>query len=88
MAGMWQSASGETKQKKAHATGRFLQEQALGLIIRLTDVFNDTSNLGSVIEEQKRCIKAIEEMIRIGKTYIRLARPQVRRMLYPLLNET
>ncbi|KAI0125275.1 phosphatidylinositol 3 [Xylariales sp. AK1849] len=77
MIGMYQSTSGEPKQKKAHATGRFLFDQVLGLVARLTDIFNGPSSNRSVIEEQKRCIKAMEEMIRIGKAHIRIARPQI-----------
>ncbi|KAK8008761.1 Protein kinase rad3 [Apiospora marii] len=70
---------GDTRQKKA-ATGRFLAQNALGMMARLTDIFNEPMNSRSTtfrIDEQKRCIKAMEEMIRIGKTFINIARPQI-----------
>lgn len=70
---------GDTRQKK-QATGRFLSQNALGMMARLTDIFNEPMSSRSTtfkIDEQKRCIKAMEEMIRIGKTNIRIARPQV-----------
>ncbi|ORY67260.1 uncharacterized protein BCR38DRAFT_153630 [Pseudomassariella vexata] len=86
MASMIQSANGDHKQKKT-ATGRFLQHYALGLMARLTDVINDTSNLRSPIQEQNRCIKAMEEMIRIGKAYIRIARPQISACLLAALSQ-
>ena len=70
-------ASGEAKQKKSHLTGRFLQQNALGLMTRLTDVMNDTSDNHASVQERKRRIKAMEEMLRVGKHYIRIARPQV-----------
>ncbi len=72
------TASGETKLKKSHVTGRFLQQYALGLMTRLTDVINDITGIRAPIQERKRCIQAMEEMLRNGKHYIRIARPQVR----------
>jgi serine/threonine-protein kinase ATR len=77
MADLIQRGSGEATMKKSTATGRFLQKHALGLMTCLTDVINDTSSLRSSAQEQNRCIRAMEEMINIGKTYIRIARPQV-----------
>ncbi|RYP22475.1 hypothetical protein DL767_009047 [Monosporascus sp. MG133] len=81
------AAFGETKQKKSHATGRFLQQHALGLMARLTDVINDTSGIQNPIQERKRCIKAMEEMIKIGKSYIRIARPQMSACLLAAMSD-
>ncbi|KAK8061288.1 hypothetical protein PG994_007654 [Apiospora phragmitis] len=70
---------GDPRQKKL-ATGRFLSQNALGMMARLTDIFNEPMSSRSTtfkIDEQKRCIKAMEEMIRIGKINIRIARPQI-----------
>jgi serine/threonine-protein kinase ATR len=77
MASLLQSANGQPKQKKTHALSQYLHENALGLMARLTEPFNDTSIVRPPIEEQERCIKAMEEMIKIGKRHIRMARPQV-----------
>jgi len=48
----------------------------LGLITRFAEVVNDNLQQYSVFE-QKRCLKAIEELVIIGKNYTRSARPQV-----------
>ncbi|KAI1494605.1 phosphatidyl inositol 3-kinase-like protein [Biscogniauxia mediterranea] len=77
MASMLVASSGEPRQKKMHSTGRFLQQHALGLMARLTDVINDVSTLRAPLQERKRCIKAMEEMVRTGRHYIRIARPQI-----------
>ncbi|KAI1496609.1 phosphatidyl inositol 3-kinase-like protein [Biscogniauxia marginata] len=77
MASMLIASSGESKQKKPHSTGRFLQHHALGLMARLTDIINDVSTVRAPLLERKRCIKAMEEMVRTGRHYIRIARPQI-----------
>ncbi|KAL7620953.1 serine/threonine-protein kinase M1 [Parahypoxylon ruwenzoriense] len=76
MAIMMLAGSGDTKHKKSHASGPFLQRYALGLMARLTLIINDVSTR-TPIQERKLCVKAMEEMIRIGKCYIRIARPQI-----------
>ncbi|KAI1263882.1 phosphatidylinositol 3 [Xylariaceae sp. FL1019] len=76
MAGMILAASGESK-RKSQATGRFLHHHALGLMAQLTDVINDISADRAPFYERRRCLKAMEEMIRIGKNDVRIARPQI-----------
>lgn len=82
MATLMQPAAREPgKKKKRELIGRFLEENVLGLMARLTDVFNEASlyrSASSTVDEQRRCIRAMEELIRIGKSWIRIARPQVR----------
>ncbi|KAH9895495.1 phosphatidyl inositol 3-kinase-like protein [Xylariomycetidae sp. FL2044] len=68
--------SGDNKQKKSHKAGQFLQQYALGLVARLTDTINDAT-IRSPMQERRRCIKAMEEMVRAGKGYVRIARPQL-----------
>jgi serine/threonine-protein kinase ATR len=63
--------------KKSGIIGRFFQQHALGLTTRLTEVINDTITAHPPIQEQKRCLRAMEEMIVLCKEYIRIARPQV-----------
>ncbi|KAI1337113.1 phosphatidyl inositol 3-kinase-like protein [Xylariaceae sp. FL0016] len=77
MASMILAASGETRLKKTQATSRFLQQHALGAMARLTEVINDVYNIGGPIQERRRCIKAMEELIRAGKRDIHIARPQI-----------
>ncbi|KAI0913098.1 phosphatidylinositol 3 [Ustulina deusta] len=76
MASMILVANGESK-RKSHATGRFLHHHALGLMAQLTDVINDVSVIRAPFHERRRCITAMEEMIRIGKNDVRIARPQI-----------
>ncbi|OTB07470.1 hypothetical protein M426DRAFT_8837 [Hypoxylon sp. CI-4A] len=68
--------SGGGRPKKGHASGPFLQRYALALMAGLTQVINDVS-IRTPTQERKRSIKAMEEMIRTGKHYIRIARPQI-----------
>jgi serine/threonine-protein kinase ATR len=76
MASMILIANGEPK-RKGHSTGRFLHHHALGLMAQLTDVINDEFVMRAPFHERRRCITAMEEMIRIGKNDVRIARPQV-----------
>jgi serine/threonine-protein kinase ATR len=55
-----------------------MQQHALGLATRFSEVINDSVMLGPSMYERRRCIRALEEMVRIGKSYVRIARPQVR----------
>ncbi|KAF6838930.1 protein kinase Rad3 (phosphatidylinositol 3) [Colletotrichum plurivorum] len=70
-------ANKESRSKKGNLIGRFLQSYILGLMARLADVINDTPLLCPPPEEQRRCIRAMEEMIRLCKSYVRIARPQI-----------
>ncbi|KAI1307448.1 phosphatidylinositol 3 [Xylaria venustula] len=76
MASMVLVANGESR-KKIHATGRFLHYHVLGIMAQLTDVINDPSAIRAPFHERRRCIMAMEEMIRIGKNDVRIARPQI-----------
>lgn len=67
----------DAKNVKGNLVGRFLQSYVLGLMARLTDVINDTISTHPPILEQRRCIRALEEMIKVCKSYARIARPQV-----------
>ncbi|KAJ3580330.1 hypothetical protein NPX13_g241 [Xylaria arbuscula] len=76
MASMILTANGESK-RKSHATGRFLHHHALGLMAQLTDTINNLSFTRAPFQERRRCILAMEEMIRVGKNDVRIARPQI-----------
>ncbi|KAI1772713.1 phosphatidyl inositol 3-kinase [Hypoxylon cercidicola] len=76
MATMMLAGTGELKQKKTSASGPFLQRYALALMAGLAHTINDVSTR-TPTQERKRYIKAMEEMIRTGKRYIRIARPQI-----------
>ncbi|KAJ9155587.1 Protein kinase rad3 [Pleurostoma richardsiae] len=72
--------------KKSGIIGRFFQQHALGLTTRLTEVINDTITAHPPIQEQKRCLRAMEEMIVLCKEYIRIARPQISACLVSALS--
>ena len=65
----------ETRQKRANQIGRFVTSLSLGLMTRLTDVITDS--VSAAVSEQKRCLRAIEEMVAVGKGHVQIARPQV-----------
>ncbi|KXX76695.1 Protein kinase rad3 [Madurella mycetomatis] len=67
----------DKRTKKSHMVGRYLQQHALGLAARLSEVINDTLLLRPPVAEQKQCLGAMEEMIRICNSYVCIARPQI-----------
>ena len=70
-------AEGEQDHDKKNRTGRFFQVHALGLTPRLSDVIDDSEGLHPPVQEQVRCIRAMEEMIIICKSYVRISRPHM-----------
>ncbi|UKZ81191.1 hypothetical protein TrVFT333_008963 [Trichoderma virens FT-333] len=77
MASMVLGSVKETRNKKTDLVGRFLQSHILGLMARFTDVINDSISIYPQVMEQRSCIRALEEMIRICQAYARIARPQI-----------
>lgn len=77
VAGLLVSTPKESKRKGHHIVGRFFAIHALGLSASMIEVINNTSSVPPPIQERKRYISAMEEMIVLGKEYIRAARPQV-----------
>jgi serine/threonine-protein kinase ATR len=71
------SSGKDGKPKKGNIIGRYLQSHVLGIMARLADVINDPRMDIPPVQEQKRCIRAIEETVKICKEYARIARPQV-----------
>ena len=71
----------ETKEakKKKTAVRSFLYQYALGITARLTEVINDNVARHPPVQEQRRCIRAMEELVKLCDSTIRIARPQVRR---------
>ncbi|CAM1502082.1 Fc.00g040660.m01.CDS01 [Cosmosporella sp. VM-42] len=86
-AAMILAANKEPKQKKGNPIGRFLAAHLLGLMARLTDVINDSLSNSSALQEQRRCIRAMEEMIWVCKEYARMARPQISACLLSTLSQ-
>ncbi|KAK1990998.1 phosphatidylinositol 3 [Colletotrichum falcatum] len=74
---MMMVANKESKPKKGNTIGRFLESYILGLMARLVDVINDVPLVAPPVEEQRRCVRAMEEMIKLCKAYVRIARPQI-----------
>ncbi|KAI5464134.1 hypothetical protein BGZ63DRAFT_349688 [Mariannaea sp. PMI_226] len=81
------AAMKETRSKRGNPTGRFIQSHILGLMARLTDVINDESlTVSAPAQEQRRCIRAMEEMIKVCKNYASIARPQISACLLSALS--
>ncbi|KAL7931001.1 hypothetical protein V8C35DRAFT_310988 [Trichoderma chlorosporum] len=77
VASMVKGAVKETRNKKTDLVGRYIQTHILGLMTRFTDVINDSNSIYPQVVEQRSCIRALEEMIRICQGYARIARPQI-----------
>lgn len=80
-------ANGESK-KGSQATGRFLHHHALALMAQLTDTINDGAVIRAPFHERRQCIKAMEEMIRMGKNNVRIVRPQVRNFVLTIFSNS
>lgn len=70
------SASDSTYGKRGNQIGPFLETYILPIMFHFSDVLNDTQGWHSAAEK-RRTLKGIEEMLRVGKGYIRSALPQV-----------
>ncbi|KAM0333504.1 hypothetical protein ACHAQA_002167 [Verticillium albo-atrum] len=66
-----------SKKQSINIVGRFLESYMLGLMSRLADVINDRMLSSPPVEEQLQCLRALEEMIKLCKAYVRIARPQI-----------
>ncbi|KAI9721086.1 MAG: hypothetical protein M1812_002567 [Candelaria pacifica] len=71
-------ASPQTKgtAKKAHVVGRFFEVHVLGIMAEFSDTINNVGVLQPVTEKE-RCLKAINEMIKVAKSDISNALPQI-----------
>ncbi len=72
-------AVGDGSHKNSNPVGAFLEQHILGLVKRLSEVINDSRDDQSSMEKQ-RCVKAIQELVKIAKAHTRIARPQVCRL--------
>ncbi|KAK3987423.1 hypothetical protein QBC44DRAFT_351810 [Cladorrhinum sp. PSN332] len=65
----------EEKIKKSHMIGRWLSPLTLGLTQRLVEVISQTPESAHDIRDQKRHLRAMEEMVKLCGAYIGGARP-------------
>ncbi|KAI0019098.1 phosphatidyl inositol 3-kinase-like protein [Xylariomycetidae sp. FL0641] len=86
MACMILAAMGEAKPRRKDAAGRFLQHHALGLMANLAQDIHDAS-ARVPIQGRRRCIKAMEEMIMVGREFIHIARPQISACLLAAMDD-
>lgn len=70
----WAPSSDENNKRKNNTMGAFLEQHILGLVARLSEV---VTGADQTISEKKRCVRAMDEMVKLGKTFIRTARPHV-----------
>ena len=66
-----------SKQKNDSRVARFLQGNVLGLVAELTDVINNLVSRNISLTEQRRCIGAMELMIKLCGSRARMGRLQV-----------
>ncbi|KAL2129067.1 hypothetical protein VTI74DRAFT_8282 [Chaetomium olivicolor] len=67
----------DRRMKKSQIVGSYFQQHALGLTALLSEVINDPWLAHPPISERRRCLAAMEEMIRICQSYVCIARPQI-----------
>ncbi|PQE28467.1 phosphatidylinositol 3 protein [Rutstroemia sp. NJR-2017a BBW] len=68
--------SADNTRKGQSPMAAFMEQHNLGLITRISEVVNDSRDEQNTYEK-KRHVRAVEEMIKIAKTYTRSARPQI-----------
>ena len=62
--------------KQPNPVGAFFEQHILGLVARFVEVVNDARDEQTVTEKE-RCVRAVEELVKVAKTHTRVARPQV-----------
>lgn len=68
----------DKKVKKSQVIGSFLQPHALGLAARFGELVTDShTGVRISLRERRQCLLAMEEMIRVSRSYMCIARPQV-----------
>jgi len=65
-----------SKQKKVKI-GAFLQQHALGQVSKLGESITESTGSYISVQERRRCLRAMEEMIRVCRSYMSISRPQV-----------
>ena len=56
--------------------GPFFETFVLGIMTLLSDIIND-AKAPQLLAEKRRCIRAITEMIKLAKSHVSIALPQV-----------
>ncbi|KAL9586349.1 MAG: hypothetical protein Q9212_000967 [Teloschistes hypoglaucus] len=62
--------------RRSNFTGSFFENHVLGIMAHLSDIINESKGL-QVATDKIRCLKAIQEMMRIAKDNITNALPQI-----------
>ncbi|KAL8729547.1 MAG: hypothetical protein Q9166_004627 [cf. Caloplaca sp. 2 TL-2023] len=73
--------------RKLNMIGAFFETHALGIMAHLSDTINDSKGT-QVTAEKLRCLKAIQELIKLAKNHINNALPQISACLRSALEIT
>jgi serine/threonine-protein kinase ATR len=65
------------KDKKSEIIGRYIEQHALGLASKLGETITDSLGSNPPMQDRRACIRTMEEMLRICRTSMCNARPQV-----------
>ncbi len=57
-------------------TGSFFETHVLGIMAHLSDTINESKGV-QITEEKIRSLKAVQEMMRVAKSHVNNALPQV-----------
>lgn len=66
--------------RKSNAIGSFFENHVLGIMACLSDIINDNKGM-QIVAEKTRCLRAIQEMVKIAKNNVTTALPQVSNLL-------
>lgn len=74
--GQRRSGSVKSSSRRSSGVGPFFEQHVIGIMALLSDIISEKSGSQS-LSERKRCIGAIREMIRLAKSHVCNALPQV-----------
>ncbi|KAL8809103.1 MAG: hypothetical protein Q9200_003724 [Gallowayella weberi] len=73
--------------RKSNMTGLFFENHVLGIMAHLSDTINECKG-PQIIPEKIRCLKAIQEMMKIAHSHVSTALPQISACLRSALDVT
>ncbi|KAL8790468.1 MAG: hypothetical protein Q9213_000620 [Squamulea squamosa] len=73
--------------RKSNMTGLFFETHVLGIMSHLSDTINESKGT-QIIAEKIRCLKAVQELLRVAKAHVNYALPQISACLRSALEVT
>ncbi|CAO1598571.1 serine/threonine-protein kinase M1 [Xanthoria calcicola] len=73
--------------RKSNMTGLFFDTHVLGIMAHLSDTINESKGV-QITAEKIRCLRAVQEMMRVAKSHVNNALPQISACLRSALENT